>query len=32
MLPQMNREPLNINIDDAQYEVLKTHQSKYAKD
>ena len=25
LLPQMNREAININNDDAQYEVLKAH-------
>ena len=24
LLPQMNRQPININNDDAQYEALKT--------
>ena len=26
ILPQMNREPININNDDAQSEALRTHQ------
>ena len=30
-LPQMNREPININNDDAKYEALKAHQDKYVK-
>ena len=32
LLPQMNRVPININNDDAQYEALKVQQSKYIKD
>ena len=31
LLPQMNREPLNINNDEAQYEAFKTFQDKYVK-
>ena len=32
LLPQTNRELININNDDAQYEAPKVHQSKYTKD
>ena len=32
LLPQINREPININSKDAQYEALKAHQSKYIKE
>ena len=32
LLPQMNREPININNNDACYEALTAHQSKYIKD
>ena len=28
----MNRKPININNDDAQYEALKAHQDEYIKD
>ena len=31
LLPQMNREPININNDDIHYEVLKAHHNKYVK-
>ena len=29
MLPQIHREPINVNNDDVQYEALKAHQNKY---
>ena len=32
LLPQRQREPLNIHNGDAQYEALKQHQNKYVKD
>ena len=31
LLPQMFREPIHINNDDAQYEALRAHQNKYVK-
>ena len=31
LLPQMNREPFNINADNDYYEVLKVHQDRYLK-
>ena len=31
LLPEMNREPIKINNDDAQYEALKAHQHKDVK-
>ena len=31
LLPQVNREPIDINNDDAQYKALKAHQNKYIK-
>ena len=31
LLPQMNREPININADDEHYEALKSCQDKYLK-
>ena len=31
LLPQMNREPISINNDDAQYEALKVCQNKSVK-
>ena len=32
LLPQINREPININNDDVQYRAFKAHQSKYITD
>ena len=32
LLPQMNREPIDINNDDAKYETLKAYQEKCVKD
>ena len=32
LVPQMNREPIKINNDDAQYETPKAQQGKYVKD
>ena len=29
MLPQMNREPMNLNADDEHYKALKTHQDTH---
>ena len=31
MLPQMNRETINVNPDNERYEALKEHQDKYLK-
>ena len=31
LLPQKNKEPINLNADDKQYEALKAYQDKYLK-
>ena len=31
LLPQINREPININTEGEHYEALKAHQDKYLK-
>ena len=31
LLPLINKEPININNDNVQYEALKVHQGKYVK-
>ena len=32
LLPQMSRDPININNNNDQYEAPKAHQDKYVKD
>ena len=31
LLPQMHREPINMNTNDAQYKALNAHQNTYVK-